>query len=162
MTWNGRRNDVRNWISNWTGCQMLLQVVWINRNLTTYKGLVRYHRTRLNCSTNSGVLCNDDSVNRKLMKVWSKWIQKNESQLILIIQSSKSRNIFTYFKFCDLMPFASKAFSSCRTFNLAMSNSWRTFHRWVSHIGSVHRWFFIISCASYTAPLNVNDFPKML
>lgn len=58
-----------------------------------------------------------------------------------------------------LMPCASSSFSSCLHLICEMSRSRLTFQRWVSHIGSLHRWFFRKSWASKTAPRNVRLFP---
>lgn len=64
-----------------------------------------------------------------------------------------------YFNCGGFNPCFSIDFSNCCTRKRAMSNSCFTFHRCVSQMGSLHRWCRSISCASKTAPLNVNDFP---
>lgn len=58
-----------------------------------------------------------------------------------------------------LMPCASSSFSSCLHLIVERSNSLLTFHKWVSHIGSLHLWFLRKSWASYTAPRKVKLFP---
>lgn len=68
----------------------------------------------------------------------------------------------SHFSCGGLIPFRSIERSSCCTRSLAMSSSCFTFHRCVSQIGSLQRWWRSISCASNTAPLNVNDLPRFV
>ena len=51
--------------------------------------------------------------------------------------------------------------SSLFIFIFAISSAWRTFHKWVSQIGSLHLWVRINSWASCTVPRNVKLLPTL-
>ena len=59
------------------------------------------------------------------------------------------------------IPFCCSWASKLFIFILAMSNSCFTFHKWVSHIGSLQRCVFSNSLASKAAPRKVKDFPTL-
>lgn len=82
-----------------------------------------------------------------------------KSRYAICFLTGTLNDLKAYLAWGGFIPWASRSFSNCRILILAMSNSCFTFHRCVSHIGSLHLWYLRISCASYTAPRNVNDFP---